>query len=94
MENREHDAVVDGMGELVGMPTRGQRPGLGLAVADHGDDNEFRIVESGAVGVRERVSELATLVDRPWSLRRNVRRNAAGERELPKKPAQTFVILA
>ncbi len=45
------------------MPARGERPRLRFAVADDRGDDQIRIVKGGAVGVRERVAELAALVD-------------------------------
>jgi len=39
------------------VPGRRQRAGLGLAVADDAGDDEIRIVEGGAEGVRQRVAE-------------------------------------
>ena len=41
------------------MPGRGQRPGLGLAIADDDRDEQVRIIEGGAEGVRDAVPELA-----------------------------------
>ena len=65
-------------------------PGLGLAVADDRRDEQVGVVERGAVGVRERVAEFAALVDRARCLRGDVRRDAAGEGELPEQPAHTL----
>ena len=93
MQDRQHHAVLGGVGELVGMPARGQRPGLGLAVADDRCDEQVRVVERGAVGVRERVAELAALVDRARRLRSDVRRDAAGEGELPEQPPHALDVL-
>ena len=59
-----------------------QRAGLGLAVADDAGDDQVRVVEGRAVGVRQRVAELAALVDRAGRLGRDVAGDAAGEREL------------
>ena len=69
------------------MPARGQRAGLGLAVADHAQHQQVRVVERGAVGVHQRVAELAALVDRPRRLGRDVAGDAAGEGELPEQRA-------
>ena len=69
------------------MPARRERPGLGLAVADHAGDQEVGVVERRAKGVRERVAELAALVDRAGRLGRGVARDAAGEGELPEERA-------
>ena len=75
------------------MPARRQRPGLRLAVADHAGDDQVRVVERGAVGVRERVAQLAALVDRAGRLRRDVAGNAAGERELGEQPLHPLLVL-
>ena len=77
VQDRQHRAVTRRVEELVGMPAGGQRPGLGLAVADHARHDQVRVVERRPVGVRERVPELAALVNRPGRLRRDMRRNAA-----------------
>ena len=61
------------------MPARGKRPGLGLAVADHARDDQIRVVEGGAVGVHQRIAQLAALVDRPWCLRGDVAGHSAGK---------------
>ena len=56
MEDRQHGAVGDRIEELVRVPARRERTGLGLAVADDAGDEQIGIVERGAVGVRERSS--------------------------------------
>ena len=61
-----------GVQELVRVPARRERSGLGLAVADHAGDEQVGVVERRAVRVRERVAELAALVDRAGRLRRDV----------------------
>ena len=63
------------------MPARGQRPGLGLAVADDAEDDEIAVVERRPERVDEGVAELAALVDRARRLRRDVAADAARERE-------------
>jgi len=45
------------------MPARGERTGLGFAVADNAGDDEARIVEGRPIGVREGIAELAALVN-------------------------------
>ena len=65
VQDRQHGAVGRRVEELVGVPAGGERSGLGLAVADDAADEEVGVVECGAVGVDERVAELASLVDRP-----------------------------
>jgi len=56
MKDRQHGAVVHRVQELVGMPARCERAGLGLTVSDHAGDEEVRVVERGAVRVRQRVA--------------------------------------
>ena len=90
MQDWQHHAVLGGVHELVGMPARRERSGLRLTVADDRGDEQVRVVERGAVGVRERVAQLAALVDRARRLGSDVRRNAAREGELPKQPPQTL----
>jgi len=83
MQDRQHRAVDPRVQELVGMPTRCERSGLGLAVSDDAGDEQVGVVEGGAVGVCEGVAELSALVDRAGRLRRGVARDSARERELP-----------
>ena len=75
------------------MPARRERAGLRLAVADDAGDEETGVVERGAERVRERVSELAALVDGAGRLRRDVARHAAGERELLEEAAHPLLVL-
>ena len=93
VQDRQHRPVAHRIEELVGVPARGERSGLGLAVADDAADHQIRVVERGAVGVRQRVAELAALVDRPRRLRRDVARDAARERELAEEPAHALDVL-
>ena len=79
VEDRQHRAVADRIDELVGMPGRGERTGLGLAIAHHAGDDQIGIVERSAVGVRHAVAELAALVNRARRLRRHVAADVAGE---------------
>ena len=51
MEDRKHAAVTDRIDELVAVPARGERPGLGLAVADDAGNDQIGIVEGGPVSV-------------------------------------------
>ncbi|HEV7137710.1 MAG TPA: hypothetical protein VGN43_13820, partial [Steroidobacteraceae bacterium] len=64
MQDRQHRAVAGRIEELVRVPAGGERPGLGLAVADHAGDQQIRVVEGSAEGVRQRIPELAALVNR------------------------------
>ncbi len=70
------------------MPAGRERAGLRLAVSNHAEDFEVRIVEGGAIGVDQRVPQLASFVDRSGRLRRVVARDAARERELAEEVLQ------
>ncbi len=76
------------------MPAGGQRPRLGLAVADDASDDQIGIVEGCSIGVRQRVAQLATFVHRAGRLRGDVAWNSAGERELLEEPLQARLVLA
>ena len=87
MEDGQHRAVARGVEELVDVPGGGERAGFGFAVADHGGDDEFGIVEGRAASVREDVAELSAFVDGAGGLGRAVAADSAGERELPEELA-------
>jgi hypothetical protein len=59
IEDRQHGAVAHRVDELVGMPRRGKRSRLRLAVAHHARDDEVGVIEGGTVRVRQAVPELA-----------------------------------
>ena len=94
VQDGQHAAVADRVEELVAVPAGGQRPGLGLAVADDAGDDQVGVVEGGAVGVRQRVAQLAALVDGAGRLRGDVAGDAAGERELREEPLHARLVLA
>ena len=92
MQDRQDDAVALWVEELVRVPAGRERPGLGFSVADDAADEQVGVVERSAIGMHERIAELAALVDRARSLRRDVARDAAGEGELPKEPPKAFLV--
>ncbi|MGY4458208.1 hypothetical protein ACVWYI_002168 [Bradyrhizobium sp. LB13.1] len=92
MQDRQHRAVMGGIEELVGVPGRRERAGLGLAVANDTGDDQVGIVEGRAVGMHQRVTELAAFMDRARRFRRRVAGNAAGEGELSEQLAQSVRI--
>ncbi len=94
VQDRQHHPVLLGIEELVGVPGGGQRPGLRLAVADHGECDLVGAVEHGAVGVGEGVAELPALVDRAGRLRGDVRGDPAGEGELREQALHPLLVLA
>ena len=64
VQDRQNRAVGFGIEKLVGVPGGCQRPGLRLAIADNTGDNQIGIVEHGAKGMAQRISQLAAFVDR------------------------------
>ena len=92
MQDRQDGAVPHRVQELVGMPARRQRSGLGLAVADNTGDDQIRIVERGAIGVREGIAKLAALMDGAWGFGCDVTGNAARERELREQALHPLLV--
>ena len=78
VENGQNRAVPGWVEEADSLPAAFERSRLGLAVADHGGDDEIWVVEGGAEGMDQHVAELATLVDRPGSGHAHVARDPAG----------------
>ncbi len=93
MQDRQHRAVGRRIEKLVGMPGRGQRPGLRLAVADDAGDDQIGIVEHRPERMAERIAQLAAFVDRARALRRGVAGNSAGKRKLDEQLPQPGLIL-
>ena len=88
VEDRQHRAVAGRIEDLVRVPAGGGRSRLGLAVADDADRQKVGIVENGTAGVKQRVAELAALVDRARRLRDDVARHIAREGEPGEEPLQ------
>ena len=94
VQDRQNRAVGDRIEKFVGLPGGRQGARFGLAVADDAGDDEPGIVERGAEGVAERISEFAALVNGAGRRRRDVARNAAGEGELLEEPFHPGFVLA
>ena len=94
VEDGQHAAVAGRVQELVAVPARRERSGLGLAVADDARHDQVGIVEGRAEGVRERVAELAAFVDRAGRLGSHVAGDAAREAELLEQPPHPLLVLA
>ena len=75
------------------MPARRERSGLRLSVTDHARDHQVRIVEGRAVGVHQRIAELAALMDRPWRLGRDVTGDTPGKGELAEQLSHPVSVL-
>ncbi len=76
------------------MPGRRQRAGLGLTVPDHAGHQQIRIVQRGAVGVRQRVAQFAPFVQGTRRLRRHMAGHAAGRGELREQPVHARLVPA
>src|SRR5579872_7540033 len=72
MEDRDHGAIARGVEKLVGMPARRERASLRFAVANHAECEQIGIVERGAIGVQQRVTQLAAFVNRARRLGSNM----------------------
>src|SRR5262249_52794709 len=90
VQDGQHGSVARRVQELIGMPARRQRARLSLAIAHDTADQEVRIIKSGTIGVRDRVSELAALMNGPRSFGGNVARDAARKRKLPEELLHSF----
>jgi hypothetical protein len=75
------------------MPRGRHRAGFGLAIADDAGGDEVRIVEHRAIGVRQRITELAPLMDRARRLGRGMARGAAGKAELLEQSLHAACVL-
>ena len=93
VQDRQNRAVRDRIEEFVGLPGGRQRARFGLAVADDAGDDEARIVERGAEGVAQRISEFAALVDGAGRRRGHMARNTARKRELLEQPFHPGFVL-
>src|SRR6478609_1129365 len=82
VEDGQHRAVAHRVQELVRVPGRCERTGLGLAVTYDTCDDELRVVEHRAIGMRHAVTEFAALVDRAGCLWRDVGADVARKGEL------------
>ena len=89
VQDRQHGAVGGRVEELVRVPTCGAGPGLGFAVADDAAGDQVGVVEDGAVGVQQAVSELAALVDRSGRFGRRMARHAIRPGELVEQLPET-----
>ena len=93
VENRQHNAVVLRVDEFVRVPARRERARLGFAVAHDREGDLIGVVEHRTVRVRERVAELAALVNRAGGFGGDVRGDAAGERELREQLREAALVL-
>jgi hypothetical protein len=88
VEDGQHGTVTDRVQELDAFPGAFERSCLRLAVPDHRDSDEIRVIEDGAEGVREDVAEFSTLVHGAGGRNADVARDAARRRELAEEAPQ------
>ena len=89
MKDRKHRAIAGGIEEFVGVPTGGECAGFRFTVADDAADDQIRIVEGGAIGVGQRITQFAAFMDRAGRFRRYVTGNSVRPGELAKQPLQS-----
>ena len=93
VKDRQHAAVAGRVQELVAVPARRERPGLGLAVADDAGDDQVLVVEGRAIGMAQRIAEFAAFMNAARRFRSNVAGNATGEAELLEQPLHALRVL-
>ena len=93
VQDRQHRPVPGRVDEGDALPRPFQRAGLGLAVADHGDGQQVRVVHHRAEGVHQGVPQLASLVDGAGRGHRHVAGDATGSGELPEQPLDAGPVL-
>ena len=94
VQDWQNRAVCHRIQEFVRLPGGRQGTRFGFSVTDDAGDNESRVVECGAEGVAQRISEFAALVDGAGRRRSHMARNAARERKLLKQPFHPGFVLA
>jgi hypothetical protein len=92
VKDRQHGSIAHRVEKLVRVPGGGQGAGLRLAIAHRHGDEQVRVVERGAKGVRQAVAELAALVNGSRRFRRAVAADTAGKGKLLEEAAQAFLV--
>src|SRR5262249_7870518 len=82
---RKHRAVRNWIEKFIAMPTGGEWTGFRLAVADHYEGEQVRMVVRRTVSVRDAVSQFTTFVDASGCFRSGVAANPARKGELFKE---------
>ncbi len=92
VQDGQHHTISQRIQELVGVPARGERASLRFAIANDAGHDQVRVVERSAECMGQRISQLATFMDRPGSFWRHVTGNAARERELLEQPLHALLV--
>ena len=93
MQDRQHRAVGRRVQEFVAVPRGRERPGFGLAVADHAGRDQVGIVEDRAIGMRQRIAEFTAFMNRTRRFGCSMARDAARKAELAEQPAHAVLRL-
>ena len=64
MQDRQNGPVACRIEKLITVPTGGERPRFGLAVANNAGNDQVRVIEGGTEGVAQAVAKFASFVDR------------------------------
>ena len=86
VQDGEYGTVARWIQKLIGVPTRSQWAGFGLSIAHDATGQQVRVIENRAIGVQQRITKLATFVNRPGSFGRDMAGNSARERKLFEEP--------
>src|SRR6202158_3067363 len=89
MKDGKHRAIARGVQKFVGMPTGSQCPGLSFAVADDATDDQIRVIEGGAIGMSQRITQFAAFMNGAGGFRRYVTGNPVRPGKLAKQPLQS-----
>src|SRR4051812_5623712 len=93
MQDGQNRSIANRIQEFIGMPTGGQRSGLGFAITDHTGSNQIRIIKDRAKSMSQGIAQLTALVNGTGSFGRDVAGNAAGKRELFEElPHAVFIL--
>jgi hypothetical protein len=93
MQDGQHGAIPLRVKELVRVPAGRAGARFRFTVTHHARHDQVGIVEGRAVGVEQRVAQLAALVNGPRCLRRDMTGNPVGPGELAEEPLDAVPVL-
>ena len=92
MQDRQYSSVRAGVEKFVGMPRRGQRPGLCFSIPNHAAGDEIGIVKHRAIRMKQRIAQLTTFVNGTGCLRCGMARYPTRKRKLPEQPPHALLV--
>ncbi len=92
MEYRQDRPIGNRIEEFVAMPTCGQWSGLRLAIADHHQGDQVRVVKDRSEGMRNTVTKFAALMNAAGCFRSRVATDAPGEGKLLEEALHAYQI--